>query len=153
MTTLIRPLCLAAALLLAGCGTLQQLGLPTPETKPKEPAPVVSGSNAQRLLDEANRLAGEVKAGRMNRTQAADALNQKRLAWVGRNAVDDEVFAFYREGAQDRDQGLIDQNTYQNNMYQVLKQWQKRWPQLKQHPADPAFTNFLMKVFQLPPLQ
>ncbi|NDV12888.1 hypothetical protein GZH52_08745 [Crenobacter sp. HX-7-9] len=142
---------------LTGCA---QLGL-----KPVTPAPVVPAKPAQvapapadlseRLLFEANRLAEEVKAGRLTRTQAADQLGRARIAWVGRNPVDDETFRLYRQISVERDTGQISQAESQRKMDDALKRWQRRWVQLplSARPANPAFTNFLMKVYGLPPLQ
>jgi len=148
---------LLLAFVLTGCG---QLGL-----KPVKPAPVVPAKPAQpaplpadpseRLLFEANRLAEEVRDARLTRTQAADQLGRARLAWVGRNPVDDETFRLYRQISVERDTGQIGQAEAQRRMDEALKRWQRRWVQLplSARPANPAFTNFLMKVYGLPPLQ
>ncbi|MGL6070151.1 hypothetical protein [Craterilacuibacter sp.] len=156
MKPLLLPV-LASALLLAGCAGFDPFKSATPVTitpkpKPEIVAPATQG-NSERLLFEANRLAEEVKASRMNRTQAADALGRARLAWVGRNSVDDEVFRQYRQLAVARDTNLVTPSGAHNRMFDMLKNWQRRWLHLSPRPADPAFTNFLMKVYSLPPLQ
>jgi len=34
-----------------------------------------------------------------------------------------------------------------------LRYWQRRWPGLQNKPANPAFTQFMFKVYNLPPLK
>jgi hypothetical protein len=138
-----------ALMLLSGCGTMKQW-----------PAPVESahGSVAPRpdktriLFDEANQLADQVKNGELTRLQAADRLNQLRLRLVGPNKVDDATFATYRYLAAQRDAGAITSQASQSRMEMTLRDWQQRWPLLARHPADPAFTNFLLQLYGLPQL-
>ncbi|MCP9758600.1 hypothetical protein EGI20_04620 [Aquitalea sp. S1-19] len=146
-----------AASLLAGCAGFDPFKASAPAgikpmPKPEVAKPAIQ-SQSERLLFEANRLADEVKTGRMTRTQAADALGRARLAWVGRNSVDDEVFRAYRQMAVARDADIMTQPMAHNRMFELLKNWQRRWLYLKPKPSEPAFTNFLMKVYSLPPLQ
>ncbi|WP_036666534.1 hypothetical protein [Paludibacterium yongneupense] len=105
------------------------------------------------LLKEANRLADQVKEGRLNRLEAADELNIFRLRLVGANAVDDASFATYRALAIARDAGSMTSEAAQARMQARLRDLQRRWPAMSRKPADPAFTNFLLNVYGMPVLE
>jgi len=62
------------------------------------------------------------------------------------------VFRTYRRIAQQRDAGQIDSARAQKQMEDRLEMWQRRWPTLPDKPANPAFTQFLLKLYSLPPL-
>ncbi|MDN0082634.1 hypothetical protein QU487_07710 [Crenobacter sp. SG2305] len=140
---------LVVVLALAGCANFK---MPSYHP-PTRPAPVEHPpSSSDLMLHEANRIAERVKAGELNRVQAADQLNAYRLRTVGHNAVDDDVFATYRQIAVQRDANQISQEEAQARMDAKLRETLRRWPKLKPKPANPAFTNFLLKVYGLPPL-
>ena len=110
------------------------------------------GLQSHQILIEANRLAGLVSKNQLTRVQAAQALDRYRVDLVGHNAVDDALYATYLRVAVDRQNGRIDAQGAQNRMQSELEKWQGRWVKLKNKPDNPAFTNFLMQVFKLPPL-
>ncbi len=103
-------------------------------------------------MREAQQLAPRVGKGELTRVQVADKLDALRQQQVGRNAVDDDVFRTYRRIAQQRDAGQIDSARAQKQMEDRLEMWQRRWPTLPDKPANPAFTQFLLKLYSLPPL-
>ncbi|WP_024303707.1 hypothetical protein [Pseudogulbenkiania sp. MAI-1] len=140
-----------AAATLSGCTIIPTLPEPGVQQPPRKP-PAVAPSKVDLLLKEANRLADEVKAGRLSRTAAADQLNAYRLRAAGPNLVDDNTFATYRYIAVERDAGRMSPTEAQDKMDAKLREWLRAWPRLRQKPADPAFTNFLLKVYRLPPL-
>ncbi|MBV8049176.1 MAG: hypothetical protein JO171_18655 [Paludibacterium sp.] len=145
---------LLTSLMLTGCGSFKQW-----------PSPIFSGhgsaarpaaaqpSHVSLIFREANRLAGEVEAGRLSRTEAADQLNVYRVRVAGSNRVDDSTFATYRYLAISRDRNEMTAEESHARMEMKLRDWQRKWPALSNRPADPAFTNFLMQLFDLPPLQ
>lgn len=136
---------------LSGCAVIPTFPEPGVQPPPRKP-PVVAPSKVELLLKEANRLAEEVKAGRLSRTAAADQLNSYRLRVAGPNLVDDNTFATYRYIAVERDAGRMSPTEAQDKMEAKLREWLRSWSKLRQKPADPAFTNFLLKVYRLPPL-
>jgi hypothetical protein len=123
-----------------------------PGTAPRPAAPVHHYGSAD-ILREANQLASQVKDGDLTRTQAADRLNRYRLSHIGHNSIDDTNFAWYRALAVERDRNQISQEESMTRICTRQMQWHRRWPQMENHPANPAFTNFLMEVCDLPPLQ
>ena len=131
--------------LLTGCA-----GLPAVTPGNQAAAPKHYGSAD--ILREADRLASQVKDGELNRVEAADRLNRYRLAHVGHNAVDDNTFTLYRSLAVAREQNRLSQDESMARMHSRLIEWQNRWPEMARRPANPAFTNFLMTVYGLPPL-
>ncbi|WP_434633513.1 hypothetical protein [Chromobacterium sp. CV08] len=140
--------------LLAGCSALKQLGVPVQSGSPSRPvqqAPRAAGKVDQ-LLAEANRLADRVKAGELSRTAAADQLNAARLRIAGANPVDNDNFAVYRQLTVERDAGRIDSDAFRSRLELHLREWMRRWPRYSPKPADPAFSNFLLKLYGLPPL-
>ena len=110
------------------------------------------GLQAHQILIEANRLADLVRDKELTRVQAAQSLDRYRIELVGHNAVDDALFATYLRIAVDRQNNKIDGPTSQKRMKKELEGWQTRWKTLKKKPENPAFANFLMQVFELPPL-
>lgn len=134
-----RLLLMLSLLWLAGCASLPELG---------------GGGHAAAdvLMREAQQLAPRVGKGELTRVQVADKLDALRQQQVGRNAVDDDVFRTYRRIAQQRDAGQIDSARAQKQMEDRLEMWQRRWPTLADKPANPAFTQFLLKLYSLPPL-
>jgi len=149
MVRMKRLIPLVAVLALAGCANFKMPSF----HQPGHPAPVVQPpSSSEAMLSEANRMAERVKAGELTRVQAADQLNAYRLRNVGHNPVDDDVFATYRQITVQREANQISQEESQARMDAKLRDTLRRWPKLKAKPANPAFTNFLLKVYGLPPL-
>lgn len=121
---------------LAGCAT-------TPWTDTRQDA----------LRQEAGYLAGLVKTNKITKVQAADRLNIKRIELVGQNPYDDEVFAYYRHLAGERDRKRIDQAESQSLMRKKLAEVRARYRQDPDKTGKtPVFTNFLMELYGLPPL-
>lgn len=110
-------------------------------------------SDVARIRDEATRLSFRVSQGAMTKVQAAQMLDKFRIAQVGHNMVDDDMYDIYLRSAVESQQGSI--NTAQSKAYikNALEGWQQRWPNMREKPANPAFTNFLMEVMNLKPLQ
>lgn len=110
-------------------------------------------SDVARIRNEATRLSYRVSQGNMTKVQAAQMLNKFRIAQVGHNMLDDEMYEIYLRSAVESQQGSI--NTSQSKAYikNALLGWQQRWPNMKERPTNPAFTNFLMEVMDLKPLQ
>jgi len=133
---------------LGGCAGLQSALFPASERT----AVSAKQDRASQILIEANRLADRVKNGELTRLQAADQLNLVRLRLVGANQVDDSTFASYRYLAKQRDLGLLTQEQSHAKLETRLRDWQQRWPRMSKRPADPAFTNFLLRLYDLPPL-
>ena len=136
--------------LLAGCPSLK--GPYKKDPIEVEGSNSVYGLQAHQILIEANRLADLVNKNQITRVQAAQSLDLYRVQLVGHNAVDDAVFATYLRIAVDRQNNKADAAASQERMQKELNKWQARWPKLKNKPDNPAFANFLMQVFQLPPL-
>ncbi|MDC7701448.1 hypothetical protein [Vogesella indigofera] len=109
-------------------------------------------SPSQRLYEEAQALSARVAKGELSRVAVADQLGALRVQLVGRNAVDDDVFALYRQIAVRRDAGQIDGAKAQQLMQQRLQMWLERWPRLASKPAQPAFTSFMLKLYSMPAL-
>ncbi|WP_233163840.1 hypothetical protein [Chromobacterium sp. ASV23] len=139
---------------LTACGSLQQIAAPVhpgggaASTSTVRPA----SSKVDQLLDEANRLADRVKSGELTRTAAADQLGAARLRIAGANAVDNDNFAIYRQLTVEREAGRIDSDAFRARLEAHLREWMRRWPKYTPKPADPAFSNFLLKLYGLPPL-
>ncbi|BBF84154.1 hypothetical protein DLM_0490 [Aquitalea magnusonii] len=145
---------LVLPVLLSACSLLQQAPAPQSSARPARPplAPAVPDSKVEQLLREANRLAGKVKSGELNRVAAADQLNSYRLRLIGANPVDDNNFAMYRYLAVERDAGRLSQEESQARMEMRLREWLRRWPKMQPKPSQPVFTNFLLKLYGLPAL-
>lgn len=125
------------ALLLAGC-TTQWI---RPDTREAQ------------LQQEAGRLAELVKSKKITKTQAADRLNIKRVEVVGANPFDDEVFAFYRKLAEQRDQGKLAQAEAQSRMVKKLNDVRTRYRQrTESNQPEPVFTRFMLRLYGQPPL-
>lgn len=134
---------------LTGCANLPQFSFPSSAPTPQSR----TANAADRLLTEANRLAGKVGNGELTRVDAAEKLGEMRIQLVGRNLVDDDVYRLYYQIAQLRDAGKLDSDSARKQMEDRLKYWQRRWPALQNKPVNPAFTQFMFKVYSLPPLQ
>lgn len=105
------------------------------------------------LRQEAEYLAGLVKTNRITKVQAADRLNIKRIELVGQNPYDDEVFAYYHHLAEERDNKRINPSESQSLMRKKLAEVRASYRQNPGKPGKtPAFTNFMMKLYGLPPL-
>jgi len=105
------------------------------------------------LRQEAGYLAGLVKTNKITKVQAADRLDIKRIELVGHNPYDDEVFAYYRHLAGERDRKHIEQAEAQSQMRKKLAEVRARYRQDPGKPGKtPVFTNFLMELYGLPPL-
>ncbi len=139
---------------LTACSALQQLGAPVHSGTgaSSRPAPSRAADRVDQLLAEANRLADQVKSGALTRTAAADQLGAARLRIAGANPVDNDNFAVYRQLTVEREAGRIDSDAFRSRLEQHLREWMRRWPKYSPKPADPAFTNFLLKLYGLPPL-
>lgn len=149
------------AALLGGCTTTV-----APNTGKQTSAQVVNGNSSQngyhlaashwtdvaKIRDEATRLSYQVANGTITKAQAAQLLNKFRLAQVGHNSVDDEMYAIYLRSAVESQQGRIDTAQSKRYIQDGLSGWQQRWPNMTNKPANPAFTNFLMEVMQMKPL-
>lgn len=140
--------------LLSGCSVF------SPDKKPytKKNDPVEQnktptyGLEAHEILNEANRLATLVNSEQLTRVQAARSLDNYRVKLVGHNIVDDAIFKVYLDTTIDRQNNKISGEASQQKILVELSNWQRRWPKLTNKPKNPAFANFLMKVFDLPPL-
>ena len=110
-------------------------------------------SDVSKIRDEATRLSYQVSQGKMTKVQAAQYLNRFRIQLVGRNSVDDSMYEVYLRSAVDSQRGEI--STSQSKLYiqNALRGWQQRWKSMTNKPSNPAFTNFLMEVMSMTPLQ
>lgn len=157
------PLTLLVALSLSACITVNApMGTPNNNTGS---APVVSGNNVgyrvapthwadvAKIRQEARRLGIEVGAGRLTKVQAAQYLNRYRLELVGNNQIDDSMYTVYQKAALDSQRGVISPEQSKQYITNELKIWQQRWGSMSNKPSNPAFTNFLMEVMELKPLQ
>ncbi|HFC8518683.1 prokaryotic membrane lipolipid attachment site family protein [Neisseria weaveri] len=110
-------------------------------------------ADVSKIRDEATRLSYQVSQGEITKVQAAQYLNRFRIRLVGRNSVDDSMYEVYLRSAVDSQRGAI--TTAQSKLYiqNALKGWQQRWPNMSAKPSNPAFTNFLMEVMHMKPLQ
>lgn len=110
-------------------------------------------SDVASIRAEANRLAGQVALGELTKVQAAQQLNRFRIQLVGRNEVDDNVYNVYLRSAVDSQRGAITSAQSKQQIEDALKGWQQRWENMSNRPSNPAFTNFLMELMRLLPLQ
>ena len=110
-------------------------------------------SDVAKIRFEATRLSDQVGKGQITKVQAAQYLNRYRIQLVGKNPVDDNVYEVYLRAAVDSQRGAI--TTEQSKLYiqNALKGWQQRWPNMTNKPTNPAFTNFLMELMNMQPLQ
>lgn len=151
--------------LLAACASPFQTGLygrypqnstyPAVSTqKPYQLAPN-HWADVAKIRDEAGRLSAQIAAGRITKVQAAQYLNRYRESLVGKNFVDDAVYDVYLRSAVESQSNRISTQQSKQFIQHALQGWQQRWPSMptESKPANPAFTNFLMEVMGLPPLQ
>ena len=110
-------------------------------------------TDVAKIRAEAQRLGGQVRAGQMTKVQAAQHLNRFRQNLVGRNSVDDSVYEVYQRSAVDNQRGSIDAAQARAAVEHALRGWQQRWPNMREKPNNPAFTNFLMEFMGMKPLQ
>lgn len=110
-------------------------------------------TDVSKIRDEATRLSYQVSKGQLTKVQAAQYLNRFRIKQVGRNTIDDSMYEVYLRSAVESQRGAI--NTEQSKFYirNALQGWQQRWPSMENKPSNPAFTNFLMEVMDMKPLQ
>ncbi|MBR7002392.1 MAG: prokaryotic membrane lipolipid attachment site family protein [Neisseriaceae bacterium] len=161
---------LGVSLLLSACGTT--ITLPSAPTI-KKPQPVQSApapiepepqpqvfrlapnhwADVQDIRNEAVRLSREVGQGNITKVQAAQELNQFRLALVGSNVIDDNVYDVYLRGAVGSQSGQISSAQSKQLIQTALEVWQNSWPSMQNKPDNPAFTNFLMQTMGMTPLQ
>lgn len=144
---------LLAAALLAGCAGFPDFGDTRSRQSRTKALQFKRANDSAAILGEASRLASLVRAGAISRSEAAERLNSYRLARVGSNFVDDNTYSTYRALTVARERNQISQEEFQARMQGRLQDWQARWPTLKQRPANPAFTNFLMNVYNYPTLK
>ncbi|OSI13323.1 prokaryotic membrane lipolipid attachment site family protein [Neisseria canis] len=157
------PIILVGAL--TGCESIYLPVLkevPVHPTNPKRPTPAQQGqfalasthwTDVSKIRDEATRLSYQVSKGQLTKVQAAQYLNRFRIKQVGRNTIDDSMYEVYLRSAVESQRGAI--NTDQSKLYirNALQGWQQRWPSMENKPSNPAFTNFLMEVMDMKPLQ
>lgn len=146
------------ASVLAACGNI-----PTFNTTAQHSAPVVIAgryqlahshwSDVAKIRAEANRLAAQVRSEKMTKVQAAQYLNRFRVNLVGHNSVDDSVYEVYQQAAVDSQRGNIDASQSRAYVENALRGWQQRWPNMQNKPTNPAFTNFLLELMNMQPLQ
>lgn len=107
-----------------------------------------SASQQQQLFDTASTLADEVKAGRLTRIEAVDRLNAQRLALVGSNSIDDDVFKTYRHLTVALQSGTITQSVLRDRLKAKLEQARSRYEAMLpwQRPT-PVFTNLLLQIY------
>ncbi|MDO5068611.1 prokaryotic membrane lipolipid attachment site family protein [Neisseria sp. Dent CA1/247] len=152
---------------LAGCETIylptlkevpvRPTNVKTEPAKPTARAPYRLAENhwtdVSKIRDEATRLSYQVSEGKITKVQAAQYLNKFRIQQVGRNSIDDSMYEVYLRSAVDSQRGAI--TTEQSKLYiqNALRGWHQRWPNMRNKPSNPAFTNFLMEVMSMRPLQ
>ncbi|MBP5790574.1 MAG: prokaryotic membrane lipolipid attachment site family protein [Neisseriaceae bacterium] len=165
-------LLLSVSLVVAGCGTT--ISIPSAPTIKKQPQPIQPApqpveptqqqpqvfrlapnhwADVQDIRNEAVRLSREVGKGTINKVQAAQELNQFRLALVGSNVIDDNVYDVYLRGAVGSQSGQISSAQSKQLIQTALEVWQNSWPSMQDKPDNPAFTNFLMQTMGMTPLQ
>lgn len=156
------PLLLMVTLSLNACITVNT---PAGSHLPNHGSPNASSSNMgyklasthwtdiAKIRQEAQRLGREVGANRMTKVQAAQYLNRYRLNLVGSNQIDDNMYEVYQKAALDSQRGVITQEQSKSYISSALKGWQQRWDDMARKPNNPAFTNFLMEVMDMKPLQ
>ncbi|MDO5059428.1 MAG: prokaryotic membrane lipolipid attachment site family protein [Neisseria sp.] len=110
-------------------------------------------TDVAKIRNEATRLSDQVSVGKITKVQAAQLLNHYRVKLVGHNQVDDSVYEVYLRSAVDSQRGAITPQQSKLYIQGALKGWQQRWPNMQNKPANPAFTNFMMEVMGLTPLQ
>jgi uncharacterized protein YceK len=159
-------LCVIAAFL-GGCSSMDKPLLTRHGGKQTKPVQVVNGaaasaeyrlasshwSDVAKIRDEATRLSFQVSQGSITKVQAAQLLDQFRIAQVGHNVVDDDMYAIYLRSAVESQQGSIDTAQSKAYIQTALAGWQQRWPVMSSKPTNPAFTNFLLEVMNMKPLQ
>lgn len=106
-----------------------------------------------KIRNEFNRLSDQVRAGKMTKVQAAQYINRYRLEVVGHNEVDDSVYDVYLRSAVDSQRGQISSEQAKVYLQQTLSGWQQRWPTMRNKPTNPAFTNALLEMLGMRPLQ
>lgn len=139
-----------AAFLVAGC--LAKKPPPTASSIEVMPTKPAYSEDTKKILQEAGRLASLVSENTLTRVQAAQALDTYRIRLVGHNSVDDASFSTYLRNTIDRQNSKITPDESVARMEQNLKRLHARWNKMKNKPANPAFTNFLMQIFGLPSL-
>lgn len=125
--------------------------------RPVATAPAAAGAQGhheeEQLLAEAGALASQVGNGQLTRLQAADRLDRKRQALVGRNAIDDAVFKVYREQTVRLQRGQIAQADLRARLIRELDRARRDWNAISP-PLRPnaAFTRFLIRIYDQAPL-
>ncbi|WP_037586788.1 hypothetical protein [Stenoxybacter acetivorans] len=109
--------------------------------------------DVSKIRDEAMRLSYQVSEGKITKVQAAQYLNRFRVNLVGNNQIDDDMYEVYLRSAVDSQRGAITTEQSKQFIENALRGWQLRWSYMKNKPANPAFTNFLMEHMKLQPLQ
>ncbi|WP_066565554.1 prokaryotic membrane lipolipid attachment site family protein [Snodgrassella sp. CFCC 13594] len=110
-------------------------------------------SDVAKIRDEATRLSYQVSQGSITKVQAAQYLDKFRTQLVGRNPVDDDMYTIYLRSAVDSQRGAITTEQSKYFIQNALRGWQQRWPNMRNKPSNPAFTNFLMEIMSMKPLQ
>lgn len=156
------PLALMLAVSLSACITVNT---PTGSGISSGTVPVIPGNNigyklasshwtdVAKIRQEAQRLGEDVGANKITKVQAAQYLNRYRLNLVGSNQVDDNMYEVYQKAALDSQRGIITPEQSKAYIISALKGWQQRWGDMARKPVNPAFTNFLMEVMDMKPLQ
>lgn len=110
-------------------------------------------SDVAKIRNEATRLGYQISEGKLTKVQAAQYLDRYRKDLVGRNQIDDEMYTVYLRSAVESQRGEIDTARSKQQIQDALRGWQQRWPHMQNKPSNPAFTNFLMEVMGMRPLQ
>ena len=63
------------------------------------------------------------------------------------------MYEVYQRSAVDNQRGSIDAAQARAAVENALRGWQQRWPNMREKPNNPAFTNFLMEFMGMKPLQ
>ena len=104
------------------------------------------------IRNRANELSMRVGKGELTKVQAAQLLNDYRIKLVGHNSVDDSVYAVYLRAATQSQSGQINTEQSKRLIQNSLSGWNQRWPNMRNKPTNPAFTNFLNEVMGVAPL-
>lgn len=110
-------------------------------------------TDVAKIRTEAERLGKQVRAGEITKVQAAQLLNRFRIAQAGKNEIDDNMYEVYLKSTVDSQRGAITSQQSKDYVKSALEGWQQRWVNMGNKPNNPAFTNFLMEVMDMKPLQ
>ncbi|MBP9527797.1 MAG: hypothetical protein KBE25_00875 [Laribacter sp.] len=152
------PLRLAILLLPFGLGACAGLNsspaVPVIANTPVLQQPASQAASMQQaFLDEANAIADRVRAGKLTRLEAADALNRERLRLFGPNAIDDAVFTVYRQETAKLERGMTTQADLRRVLIGTIERARLRYNNLPAGKRPNAgFTRFLIHIYDQAPL-